>query len=105
MPVERHYYPTLTEPDAKRPQVISTIVGNILRGNINVIIDVDVVDTSPLPFVIQDPRIHPLSYMQVMQMAPEPPAFYISATRQEEADLRWTGTGWGSKTLRVLLIG
>jgi hypothetical protein len=103
--IERPYYPGIGSSDAKNPFVVSTVVTNILRGNLNVILDVTITDAMTQPVVIKDPRIHALSYMQIMSLGPSPPGFYISQTRDQEADLRWTGTGWGSRDLRVIMVG
>jgi hypothetical protein len=92
------YYPGITSDDAKRPANVSRVMNNMLQGSLNVTRNVTVVGTSPA--TIQDPRIHQLSFIQLMA----PAGVAVSAVREGEVDISWTGT-LPSTAVRMLIIG
>jgi hypothetical protein len=101
---EPAYFPGLTEDDARRPSNVARIVNNMLMGSLNVTLDVSL-DAATSPITIQDPRIHPSSYIGIMPMGSgTPPAFHITAIGDQQFTIAWTG-GTGIWNVRFLIIG
>lgn len=103
MPIERPGFPALSVQSAGIPADVSRVVTSLQQGGLNNVIDVEIEETGTF-LTIHDTRINGLSWVGIMQMDPTP-QFYVSDTRDFELDLSWVGAGWGSRTLRLLVVG
>lgn len=108
-PVERPSYPGLAEEQAKLPRNVSRTVTEMRFGQLSVIADFAVTSAMATPITLQDSRINPLSYIDIMTINVAGDAnntdWFVVAVREGEVDIVPTKTGWASRSIRALILG
>lgn len=99
------YYPGLNSSDARNPASVSRAINNLLQGSLNVTRNLNVPDVAVSPITLQDSRIHPLSFIQLMPFGLSAPDFTILEVREGEVDIGWTEPLIDAWDIRMLIIG
>src|SRR3954470_8759067 len=90
--ISETYYPGLTESDAKSPLNVTRIVNNMLGGALNVTRNIILPTGATPPLLVEDPRIHPGSFIIATAFGNVPPVVDILSVGSGECQLSWTDT-------------
>lgn len=104
MPIPRDSFEGISNYEASSPARVAIAINRLNAGKFNGVLDVTIIEASGQPQDIFDDRISDQSFISIMHTAVTP-TFYISFTGPGQAKIGWTGAGWGTADLRLLIVG